>query len=145
MKVKEITISKKMTINLGDYSNEVIELTLTAESDEEYLTDFEITHLDSLLSESLVSMVSQAVENRLIAGIPALNGKQGALRRQALEAQPCVKVLATLDPDTAKEVVDKVLELSLAPERKAETMNEKFTNLTSGRLIHLETTEDKEF
>lgn len=117
MKLKEITISKKATINLGDYSNEVIELTLTAETDEDsYVAD--IVDLSTLVDAALEDMVSQAVENRLIAGIPALNGKQGATRRQALEAQPCVKVLATLDPDTAKEVVDKVLELSLAPERK---------------------------
>jgi len=120
--LKEITISKKVTINLSDYSNEVIEITLTTVSDaatpEAMAADIALT--DSMANEALINAVIEPVTNRLIAGLPALNGKVGNNRRIAIESQPCVKVLATLNPELARQTVDHVLELSLAPLRNEE-------------------------
>lgn len=115
LKLKEETITVKATLNTGDYSNLVFEVTLTADIE----TARDAIELRMMAQDALTAQVEEATRYRLIAGIPALNGKVGDQRRAALEAQPCTKVLATLDPELAKQVVNDVLGMSLAPEKKA--------------------------
>jgi len=147
LKLKEITATAKATLNLGDYSNVVYEITLTADVIGESTTDDIAPHIEALelqvlAREALTIEVAAAVQSRLIAGIPALNGKVGATRRAALESQPCTKVLATLNPELAKEVIDRVLEMSLAPEKK-ETPAETKAEFNPTRKVPFQTTPKK--
>jgi len=120
--LKEIISTAKATLNLGEYSNVVYEITLTAQSDADNQEGIKLDtlRLQAYANEALISQVYQTTFNRLAAGIHVLNGKPGARRRLAIESQPCFKVLASLSPELAKEVSDNVLEISLAPMRNEE-------------------------